>query len=568
MLTRRIVASVACIWLAAAGVSKVSADDFPKPYSSPCTERENTFEFTQKPKVKLVAKDKYEITFTVRAMCDVAVGIVDEKDTVVRHLGSGVLGTNAPVPFQKASLKQTVFWNGKDDLGAYVKEPGKLRVKVMLGLKPVFDKRLGDTNPKNLPGFVGGIAAGKEGVFLFVKGTGSHGGVTVRKFDHDGKYVAEVFPPRGDRPLEKYKGMSFIEYEPGKRTLHARDLHGSVAGDAFILPAMNGKTFGDIQPVLLDKRLFFTNPGVRRNTPKSLLHYIYTDGTTDEKGIAGRPFAAIKGKHQSHGFPRLAVSPDGRRMYVTNLLGKNESPPAPPVVLVCETEGSEPTTIFAGGPTNLGKGNDQFSNPVCVDVDAAGRVYVADRNNNRIQIFSADGKYLKTVRVDRPILVLTPKKTGGIYVLHSVRRSGKSIPCLTKLTSFEDPREAYHVDGFKADIWAIDEWAAKPRLWAAGAGNRGMGTAGILSAARGVRIFEEDGNKLRLIEDFEETHTRDGGESWFGGWSGMGPMGGKIDCDPVRGVLYYRDIQHSGSSSRIMFDLKTGAFLGEVMFHG
>ena len=63
--------------------------------------------------------------------------------------------------------------------------------------------------------------------------------------------------------------------------------------------------------------------------------------------MAGRLFAVIGGKHQSHGFPRLAVSPDGRRIYITNLLGKNESPPAPPVVLVCETEGDQPTTVFA-----------------------------------------------------------------------------------------------------------------------------------------------------------------------------------------------------------------------------
>jgi len=114
-----------------------AAEDFPKPYSPPCTERESVFEFTEKPVCKYLGDDKYEITFAVKGNCDVAVGLIDEKGVVVRHLGAGVLGSNAPVPFQKNLLSQKIYWDGKDDLGAYPKEPGKLRVRVMLGLKPV-----------------------------------------------------------------------------------------------------------------------------------------------------------------------------------------------------------------------------------------------------------------------------------------------------------------------------------------------------------------------------------------------------------------------------------------------
>ena len=73
-------------------VTAAAAEEFPKPYSAPCTERENVFAFTAKPKTKLVAKDKYEITFAVKGNCDVTVGLIDGKGTVVRHLASGVLG--------------------------------------------------------------------------------------------------------------------------------------------------------------------------------------------------------------------------------------------------------------------------------------------------------------------------------------------------------------------------------------------------------------------------------------------------------------------------------------------
>jgi sugar lactone lactonase YvrE len=42
-----------------------------------------------------------------------------------------------------------------------------------------------------------------------------------------------------------------------------------------------------------------------------------------------------------------------------------------------------------------GSGNGQFALPHCVRVDKYGRVWVCDRENNRIQIFDADGNFLE-----------------------------------------------------------------------------------------------------------------------------------------------------------------------------
>ncbi len=51
-----------------------------------------------------------------------------------------------------------------------------------------------------------------------------------------------------------------------------------------------------------------------------------------------------------------------------------------------------------------GKGPGQFTYPRAVAVDAAGRIYVADSGNNRIQIFNADGSFMRqfgsTCRLD------------------------------------------------------------------------------------------------------------------------------------------------------------------------
>jgi len=42
-----------------------------------------------------------------------------------------------------------------------------------------------------------------------------------------------------------------------------------------------------------------------------------------------------------------------------------------------------------------GKGEGEFNLPHAICVDAKGRVYVGDRENNRVQIFDADGKFLE-----------------------------------------------------------------------------------------------------------------------------------------------------------------------------
>ncbi|HEV2287576.1 MAG TPA: peptidyl-alpha-hydroxyglycine alpha-amidating lyase family protein [Candidatus Acidoferrales bacterium] len=52
-----------------------------------------------------------------------------------------------------------------------------------------------------------------------------------------------------------------------------------------------------------------------------------------------------------------------------------------------------------GGP---GDKPGQFNTPHSIAVDAAGRVYVADRGNRRIQVFDGNGKFLRQITIDAP----------------------------------------------------------------------------------------------------------------------------------------------------------------------
>jgi sugar lactone lactonase YvrE len=52
---------------------------------------------------------------------------------------------------------------------------------------------------------------------------------------------------------------------------------------------------------------------------------------------------------------------------------------------------------------SLGKGPGQFDTPHGIAVSPADEVYVADRGNRRIQVFSAEGKYLREFTIDVPV---------------------------------------------------------------------------------------------------------------------------------------------------------------------
>jgi len=545
--------TVACLALCLCA-SAAAAQDPWKPYSPPCTERENVFAFTEKPTVKLVGKDRYEIAFAVKGNCDVTVGIVDPdpakelvkgQGVVVRHLASGVLGPNAPAPFQKGSLSQKIYWNGQDDLGQYVKEPAKLKVRVMLGLKPVFDKRIGGTSGKNIPGRIRGIAIGPDGAYV-IDNASLFSHPTIRKFDHDGNYVCSLTPPPRGLPEKKLAGLSHLEYEPGKHALHGPSLNGSMTGSVWVNGL--GCKVETIQPALAGDRLVFSTRGKFR-TCRSLVHYIYTDGSTDLTGIRG----LVLVKDNLHSHPRFTSSPDGKRVYVCGL-NPSRGCGGSSACYTVWAHGLEPGSkaeLFAG-EEKPGRDNAHFGDARGLACDARGRVYVTDYSNNRIQVFSPDGKYLKTIRIERPDLICVHRKTGAIYVQHQARERGQSVTRITKLASSENPKEEFHWDAFPA-MMALDSWSAKPRLWL-GDGRYPRGYKGIKGPAS-LSIWEEREDRFEMISDFYEEAKKEAGKHWFGRFSGVGVLSNNnLVCDPTRERLHWL------WGNRV-FDLKTGLYL-------
>jgi sugar lactone lactonase YvrE len=529
-----------------------AAEDFPRPYSPPCVERENVFEFTAKPRCQYLGDDKYEITFAVKGFCDVTVGIVDPdpakelvqgRGVVVRHLASGVLGANAPPPFQKNSLKQTILWDGKDDLGAYPREPDKLSVQVRLGLKPEFDKRLGGVSPYNIPGKVWGMAADKDGVYVMSYGVRFY----IRHFDHEGKYVRSLTPPSGTLPEPKLGGRGFIEYEKGKRAIFAPQVYAVTASDGDYLP-FAGRIHEHMQVAAANGKIYYSTSGTSRNLPPVALHWLGTDGSSDTTGLAGRPYAPNRMFGGRNGSMFMTSSPDGKWLYLTD--GNTDGRIASYCVWRCSADGSENAEVFAG--KSVGSGSKasfapgsaagEFNCPAGMDCDALGRLYVCDALNGRLQIFSPEGKFLKQMSIERPQLVQVHKKTGAIYVHHTGRIQGRSAERVTKLTSFDDPNP---VGGFerRATCMALDSWAVTPTLWLGG------GSDGVNSALS-VTVWQDKGVEFEKTLDFDEEARTEAGDGFFGRWFGEGSKLEKIAADPVREQVYY--------CNRFVFDLRSG----------
>ncbi len=551
--------------LAALTYTAALADDFPKPYDPRCTEREDVFEFAKKPTVHLVGKDRYEIAFTVKGYCDVTVDLIDKEGTVVRHVASGVLGKNAPASFRKDSLEQKILWDGKDDLGTYVREPEKLTARVMLGLKPEFDNLLGPASPKALPGALWGVAADADGVYVFTRAGGK---VTWRKFDHDAHYVRDLYPPSGKLSPEKLGGMGYVEYEPGKRAIHAPDIQSGMWHYASWSPTGVDGVWR-CRPVAVNGRIYLLSsghgqeaPGSRRSTA-NYLHYFNTDGSTEYDGVTGRPWVVAPGGTSIS--PHLAASPDGKTLYVTGLHGAGVwgSAPASPVLMSGPAAGDERANVLVGDFKKVGGDDRSFSDPKDVACDPSGRVYVVDSVNRRIQIFSPEGKFLKTLKVNRPDLVQVHQKTGQVYVAHSATVRGKSVGRITRFSPFPELAEERHWDGVGARIMTLDSWAPKPRLWisgrTAGSGTRVFADTDGLSETESTTkgalllVYEDAGEELRLLSDFEKEARKEAGGSEM---EFAGGIKYPVVCDPVTEKAYY--------CNKWIFDLRTGKSPGST----
>ncbi len=373
--------------------------------------RVSVFEFSEKPVVTRNG-DLIRITFTSKGFCDATVAVEDGDGKIIRHLASGVLGPNAPEPFQKNALKQTVMWDGKDDQGRYPVDKNQLTIRVSLGLKPQFEKTL-LWSPHKQRGSMPMFAAAPEGVYVYDARGVDH----LRLFDHDGNYLRTIYPFPANK-LKDVKGLFWHTFPQGhrwplKHSLYQQTLLTSGVNDH--IHDRYGMTGAAASGIAVK--------GKRIALGFEHLNRLSTDGTTGGLTLKGPEmgykFITRNKRAYQIGPASQAFSPDGKTLYYTGWLWKTRFDAGSiPAVMSMKFESNEKPQVFAGSwdQSKFGKGDDQFCVPTSVACGPKGNVYVSDFLNNRVQVFAPSGKLLKSIKTKKPAKVLVHQKTGSVHV--------------------------------------------------------------------------------------------------------------------------------------------------------
>jgi sugar lactone lactonase YvrE len=172
---------------------------------------------------------------------------------------------------------------------------------------------------------------------------------------------------------------------------------------------------------------------VRKFTPDgTLLLTLGSPGIASDTGIDWLDYRTIRQPAGPFNLPtNLAVAPDGS-LYVSDGYGN------------CRVHRFDPAghLLYSWGESGTGPG--QFQLPHGIAVDSGGQVYVADRENSRVQIFSAEGTWLREwTDTARPMQIRFDNR--GIAWICDVGWKAGRFPWQTPPA---DPPEGAHVRAF------------------------------------------------------------------------------------------------------------------------
>ncbi|KKK76447.1 hypothetical protein LCGC14_2863550, partial [marine sediment metagenome] len=342
------------------------------------------------------------------------------------------------------------------------------------------------------------IAACPEGVVVFDGRGVDH----LRLFDHDGKYLRTIHP-FSRKTVGRVTGLEhWAAPQTGlsvpRKIGYTQSTLLSSGSSAIVANRYHpSEGFAASAMAIRAQRIALAHKYVNR---------LSTDGTSGGLAIRGA-HVGFERRYRKQIFDigpsSAAFSPDGKWLYLTGFQWKHGTYGSGGAGRQCVYRVAfakdDPPEVFAGKPTldGYGRDNAHFAVPNSVACDSAGRVYVADFMNDRVQVFSPEGRYLKTIAARKPAKVQIHPKTQDIYVFswfvgtgidHRLYRQygiewtdlRKMPATLTQYGPFAKPvkkkswplplpriglsrflmGQYYHVE--------LDFWAKRPVLWTVG----------------------------------------------------------------------------------------------------
>ncbi len=395
--------------------------------------------FAAAPEAKRVAGG-VEIRFAAAAPTDAAVYIENAKGEIVRHLVAGVLGRNPPPPLKGGSLSQTLLWDGKDDRGRAVEgDLSGYKVRVGLGLGARYDKIIA-RDPTSLER-VSGLGTAPDGTLYVLTQAGGAvwRGPQIIAFHRDGSYRRTLTPFPASLTREQVKGFGPLELDGRPAPLLRGERMALYPGFLTPWPTSLAVSPGG-------KTLYVPCGGYRFPPPPSIgvlnadggcPSDIPAEGPVDDfGGCPAEKFAVPIGAPGKRpvfdGFACIAVSSDGRWAFVGGLRPHVYQKQEHCAVFRVPLPGRRGCEPFFGDPAEAGKDETHLGGaPRGLAVDGQGRLFVADRANDRVVIVSEkDGRHLGQFAVEKPDYLGLDPKTGGVYVARHPGGKGSSVDIL------------------------------------------------------------------------------------------------------------------------------------------
>jgi hypothetical protein len=213
-----------------------------------------------------------------------------------------------------------------------------------------------------------------------------------------------------------------------------------------------------------------------------------------------------------------------------------------------------PVSVFLGKPQTAGSDNAHFNKPVGVACDKDGNLYVGDTGNERIQVFTPDGRHLKTLPVENFRLFAVNRRTGAIYV---ERPTGERHDMrLLKLGGLNDPAVKASWDGIST-LWGND-W---PCIGVDSGGENDV--VWIMKEPGGIGRLEDRGDSVEELPLGDHVRQAKGWEQWQP-WAGSGA----VVADPTREEIYAREWSSCWPSGAVRADGRTGNVIEKVLAQG